>query len=108
MVTGEKIFDLPFYNAKGILTGGDIYGPRYRIAKITVEEAPEEEGGEGTKTDYFDVCVWNAGTCFEKTPEECKTYKRFPFDAEGREAVITWLNEQIPEKQSSKMQQSVQ
>ena len=46
MITGEKIFDLPFYNAKGILTGGDVFGPRYRIAKLTVEEAPEEEGGE--------------------------------------------------------------
>ena len=43
MITGEKIFDLPFYNAKGILTGGDVFGPRYRIAKLTVEEAPEKE-----------------------------------------------------------------
>ena len=37
MITGEKIFDLPFYNAKGILTGGDVFGPRYRIAKLTVQ-----------------------------------------------------------------------
>ena len=28
VITGDVIFDLPFYNAKGILTGGDIYGPR--------------------------------------------------------------------------------
>ena len=99
MITGEKIFDLPFYNAKGILTGGDVFGPRYRIAKLTVEEAPEEEGGEGTKSDYFDVCVWDGSTCYEKTPEENRTHRQFPFDADGREAVIAWLNEQIPEKQ---------
>ena len=99
MITGEKIFDLPFYNAKGILTGGDVFGPRYRIAKLTVEEAPEEEGGEGTKTDYCDVGVCDGSTCYEKTPGENRTHRQFPFDADGREAVIAWLNEQIPEKQ---------
>ena len=94
MITGDKIFDLPFYNAKGILTGGDIYGPRYRIAKLTVEHEPEEEGGEGKKEDFFDVSVWHASTCYEKTPEELITRKRFPFDAEGREAMLKWLNEE--------------
>ena len=98
MITGEVIFDLPFYNAKGILTGGDIYGPRYRIAKIAVEQEPEEEGGEPSSQDFFEVCIWNASTCYEKTPEEMITRKTFSFDAEGREAVLAWLNEMIPEK----------
>lgn len=97
MITGDKIFDLPFYNAKGILTGGDIYGPRYRIAKLTVEHEPAEEGGEAEKEDFFDVSVWQAATCYEKTPEELITKKQFPFDAEGREAMLAWLNEVIPE-----------
>ena len=98
MITGDVIFDLPFYNAKGILTGGDIYGPRYRIAKIAVEQEPEEEGGESSSQDFFEVCIWNASTCYEKTPEEMITRKTFSFDAEGREAVLAWLNEMIPEK----------
>lgn len=53
MITGDVIFDLPFYNAKGILTGGDIYGPRYRIAKLTVEHEPVEEGGETTSREFL-------------------------------------------------------
>lgn len=97
MITGDVIFDLPFYNAKGILTGGDIYGPRYRIAKITVEQEAEE-GSEPVSEDFFEVCVWHASTCYEKTPEDMITRKTFPFDAGGREAVLAWLNEVIPEK----------
>ena len=65
MITGDVIFDLPFYNAKGILTGGDIYGPRYRIAKLTVEHEPVEEGGETTSENFFEVCIWHASTCYE-------------------------------------------
>ena len=91
MITGDVIFDLPFYNAKGILT-------RYRIAKLTVEHEPVEEGGETTSENFFEVCIWHASTCYEKTPEEQITRKIFPFDAEGREAVLAWLNEQIPER----------
>lgn len=98
VITGDMIFDLPFYNAKGILTGGDIYGPRYRIAKLTVEHEPVEEGGETTSENFFEVCIWHASTCYEKTPEEQITRKTFPFDAEGREAVLAWLNEQITER----------
>lgn len=32
VITGDVIFDLPFYNAKGILTGGVLLDLRYRIA----------------------------------------------------------------------------
>ena len=61
MITGDVIFDLPFYNAKGILTGGDIYGPRYRIAKLTVELAIKKfvrfETGEGLEKKNEDFAA---------------------------------------------------
>ena len=48
--------------------------------------------------NFVAVWLWQASTCYEKTPEVHFTRKTFPFDAEGREAVLAWLNEQIPER----------
>lgn len=95
MITGDVIFDLPYYDAGGIFTGGNIYGPRYRIAKITIEQEPETEGGEAETKKLFQVHIWNGSTCFEKTPEELFRERTFPFDAQGRESVLAWLNEEL-------------
>lgn len=53
-------------------------------------ELPEEEGGEKRYLAITYPDRW----CFEKTAEEDKIKKYFPFSEEGRRQVLCWLDAQ--------------
>ena len=60
-------------------------GLRYYIQK----KSPAE-GEEGP--DLIEVCIWNEPFSFEKTPDEEKHYRTFPFDGTGLEEAIDHIN----------------
>ncbi len=76
---------------------GSHRGMRFRIARNPMEDvslkAPEDKQGAS-----FDVTIWPEPFCFEETAEEEKKTKQFPFDMDGKEQLIAWLNEQYEER----------
>lgn len=77
----ETVLTLEYYNYKGVFTGS-LQGIRYRIQKI-------EEEGEA----FFCVHTWKEPYCFEATPKEEITEKKFPFSYEGRRELVKWIEE---------------
>ena len=72
---------------------GSHRGMRFRIARNPMEDValvPKEKKGEA----LFEAIIWPEPYCFEMTPEEQKSIATFPFDEEGKIAMIDWLNEQ--------------
>lgn len=65
---------------------GSVRNLSYRIIR---EEKELDEG----KYALLQVCVWPGPVSFDKTPEEKKQYRSFPFDEEGRLAALDWVNE---------------
>ena len=51
----------------------------------------KQSGDEG---DQIQAAIWPGPYIFSVTEEEKKTYREFPFDAEGIEAAVAWLNQQ--------------
>lgn len=76
---------------------GSHMGMRFRIARNPMEDValkPADQKGEAV----FEIIIWPEPFCFEKTPEEQKTRAEFPFDEEGKTAMIEWLNEQYEQR----------
>ena len=48
--------------------------------------------------ECFRTAIWPEPFCFEKTPEENKTYAYFPYTEEGLDDVYDWLCTQYDEK----------
>ncbi|MCM1158230.1 MAG: hypothetical protein NC300_09320 [Bacteroidales bacterium] len=72
---------------------GSHRGMRFRLARNPMEDValmPEEKKGDAV----FEATIWPEPFCYEATPEEQKTTKTFPFNPEGKEQMIDWLNEQ--------------
>ena len=42
--------------------------------------------------DTIKVCIYPEPWCFDKTPEEEKTWKEFPFSPEGLNEAMDWLD----------------
>ena len=78
---------LPYIN-RGVYTGS-YCGMRYRLSKETREEDAKA----------LQVVIYPEPFSFEKTPEEKKEYKDFPFTQEGFDEAIAYLNQQYDEKQ---------
>lgn len=76
---------------------GSHKGMRFRISRNPMEDValkPEDQKGEAV----FEIIIWPEPFCFEKTPEEKKTRAEFPFNEEGKIAMIEWLNEQYEQR----------
>ncbi len=72
---------------------GSHRGMRFRLARDPMDDVfltPPEKKGEAV----FQAIVWPEPFSFEMTPEEQKTMRTFPFDPEGKEQMVAWLNEQ--------------
>ena len=61
---------------------------RYRIVQ-------KEEDAKA----YFEVSVWGEPYAYEHTPPEEIEKQTFPFDTEGYQRVLAWLNEKRGEYQ---------
>ena len=91
-ITSKDILPFQFYTYKQPFSGS-CQGMRYRIVR---GEAPSEE--EAPKLiPYFFASVWKEPYAYDHTPEEEIETRRFPFDEEGYQQVLAWLNEKKEE-----------
>ena len=77
---------------------GSYKGMRYRLKK---ETAPcgdqEDENDEKKEQEVIRAVIWPEPFSFASTPDEKKEQADFPFDKEGRQKAIQWLNEKYEE-----------
>lgn len=76
---------------------GSHRGMRFRIARDPMDDVAlmsDDKKGEAN----FEVTIWPEPYCYEKTEEDKKTTKSFPFSVEGKEALVAWLNQQYEER----------
>ena len=74
---------------KGKPFTGSLTGMRYRIVK---EAAASEED-----TDKFRVDTWPEPLCYEATDRDKIRTQYFPFNEEGYEGLIAYLNDTVSE-----------
>ena len=97
LLTKELFYGLDYYKRNVFMGSSDkLY---FRIYKIEVAEEIKEESAdnqetEPPKTPYLEAVCWEGPFIFDKTPEEKKTYKRFPYEEESLDEIATWLNEE--------------
>lgn len=80
-MNGRKSFyDIAsFYKNKAVLVAS------YRGMRYQVKQSEE------TEEKVLSAVVWPEPFCFEKTPEEKKTEKQFPFTEEGLDEAYEWI-----------------
>ena len=88
MITSDDILSLNFYNYGNPFTGS-YQGMRYRIVK---QKETKDEEGRTIKEEGLLVAIWPEPFAYEKTADELKTTKLFPFSEEGKAQVLEWLN----------------
>ena len=88
MISSDDILSLNFYNYGNSFTGS-YQGMRYRILKQ--KESKDEEGRIQNEEGLL-TTIWPEPYAYEKTSDELKTTKLFPFSEEGKEQVLEWLN----------------
>ncbi|MDY3919655.1 MAG: GNAT family acetyltransferase [Candidatus Limivivens sp.] len=81
MIEIKAIMSLPFLKKERFT--GSYHGMQYRL---------EKTGDELKATVFPGPC------CFDKTSEEKKTSALFPFDGDGLDQAIAWLNQKYEEK----------
>ncbi len=85
MLKSSDLFHIPFYN-KSPYTGS-MNGMRYYIEKASADD-----------TDVFQVWIFPGPFCFDKTAEDLKQSKTFPFTEESIPVIADWLNKQYEER----------
>lgn len=88
MISSDDILSLNFYNYGNPFTGS-YQGMRYRIIK---QKESKDEEGQIQKEEGLLTTIWPEPYAYEKTADELKTTKLFPFSEEGKEQVLEWLN----------------
>jgi len=88
MNSRKSLYDKQEFYPKGAILKASFQGMRYQVEKWQKDN--EEE--------CFRAAIWPEPFCFEKTPEENKTYAYFPYTEEGLDDVYDWLCTQYDEK----------
>lgn len=70
---------------------GSCHGMRYRVARDPLENVVFENH-EKQMDARFKAEVWFTPFCYEKTPDDEKTGKDFPFTEDGLKEAAGWLN----------------
>ena len=89
MIRNEDILSLNYYTYGQPFTGSDT-GMRYRVI---MQKEEKSEDGTVIKEKGLIACVWPEPFSFEKTADEQKITKLFPFTEEGKEQAAAWMNE---------------
>ena len=77
----KSFYDISsFYDKKGILSAS-FQGMRYRVEQFS--------GNEDTNT--LRASVWPEPFAFDKTPEEYKIYREFPYEESGLDDAYKWI-----------------
>ena len=88
MNSRKSLYDIAeFYRKKAVLTAS-YRGMRYRIWK----ESRTAEGAE-EEHDCLLAAIWPEPYCYEKTPEEKRQEREFPYSEEGLDQIYEWLCE---------------
>ncbi|MCR4842852.1 MAG: GNAT family acetyltransferase [Eubacterium sp.] len=82
MIENTDILSLNYYTYNKPFTGS-CEGIRYRISKSTLEDSEDA---------VFEACVWPEPFAEADTEDELKHIEHFPFDEDGKLAVVEWLN----------------
>lgn len=77
MNSRKSLYDKQEFYRKGAILKASFQGMRYQVEKWQKDN--EEE--------CFRAAIWPEPFCFEKTPEENKTYAYFPYTEEGLDDV---------------------
>ena len=88
MNSRKSLYDKQEFYRKGAILKASFQGMRYQVEKWQKDN--EEE--------CFRAAIWPEPFCFEKTPEENKTYAYCPYTEEGLDDVYDWLCTQYDEK----------
>lgn len=89
MIAYEDILNLNFYTY-GQAFSGSYKGMRYKV--IQLKEQKDEEGNVISEKS-LETYIWPEPFGFDKTADDQKIRRLFPFSEEGRRAVVDWLNE---------------
>lgn len=83
----KSLYDVKsFYNKKAVLKAS-YEGMRYQVERTEKEEET-----------FLMATVWPEPFCYEKTPEENKQTKCFPYSEEGLDEVYQWLCDKYEEE----------
>ncbi len=82
MIQNDDILNMNFYKKEKFT--GSYQGMRYLIQKAQSED----------ESDIFRVTIWPGPYNFASTADDLKSSATFPFTPEGKEQVVSWLNEQ--------------
>lgn len=92
MIDLSGMISIPFLK-KSVFTGS-YRGMRYLLRKDEkVIEGAEEAEAAKTET-VLTAVIWPEPFNYATTAEEKKRSKAFPFDKEGIEAAVAWMNEE--------------
>ena len=80
MIPVQDLFRTNYYKKKPYY--GSIDGTNFRIAMVKPEEGDA----------FFEVITWPGPYNFEKTPEEQKESRRFPFEDASMEEIAAYVN----------------
>lgn len=81
MIDLTGITGIPFLK-KSRFTGSDKQ-MCFALEKRSVEEETQ-----------LAAIIWKGPLCYDKTPEEAKTVRLFPFSEEGLSRAVDWMNRQ--------------
>ena len=93
-ITSDDIFHFNFYTYKKPFKGS-LEGMRYRI-RMQLRENGTDGDGKPLEEKYFEVSTWPEPYCYEATDPSLITVKEFPFDEDGYNGLIQYLNDQLP------------
>lgn len=103
MIDRNTILSLNYYKYDKAYTGS-LGEKRYRIKRGVDISYPEDLSPDATEDEkkkaaikdyYLSVAIWEGPFCYEKTDSAIMQNSRFPFDDEGYEALLAYLNEHL-------------
>lgn len=91
MIERKQLYILDYYK-KNTYMGSE--GPlNYRIHRVEVDnpEKKEADSGADEKTSLLEAICWPGPFIYDRTKDELKKSKRFPYTEEGMNELIDWL-----------------
>ena len=89
MINKEDILTLSYYSYGQAFTGSE-KGMRYRVI---LQKEEKDEDGSVVREKGLAASVWPEPFSYDRTPREQIETKVFAFSEDGREELVSWLNE---------------
>ena len=89
MINKEDILTLSYYSYGQAFTGSE-QGMRYRVI---IQKEEKDEDGSVVREKGLMASVWPEPFSYDQTPQAQIETKIFAFSEDGREELVSWLNE---------------